>query len=426
MRTDVSMFLSCVAPLIALSAPAGEWPQFRGPTGDGIAVGAEPPLTWSEDTHIAWKVAVPGLGRSSPVVSRDCVWLTTACTRPDPNAAGATLLSLKALCLERDSGRLRYETTVFDNLKPEPIHDLNSHATPTPVLAVDQLYCDFGNYGTACLQADTGRVRWQTRLPVEHQLGPGSSPVVCGDRLVLVRDGCDVQYVAALDTRTGERLWKTDRPPIEAEGPAYKKSFSTPLVIEGPDGPQIISVGPHWVIAYEPAAGKEIWRLRHGEGYSIGPRPVYGKGLIYITTGGYVAQLCAIRVDGRGDVTATHVAWKATENVPLMASPLLAGDVLYMVSDGGVLSCLDARSGALRRRERLPGNYAASPVYAGGRIYFVSRDGRATVLAADDTLARLAENRIKGTVIASPAFVGRAIFLRTDTHLYRLEERGEK
>ena len=367
-------------PMTAHHEPTlAAWPQFRGPTGDGISDEQGLPLTWSPTQNVAWKVSIPGLGRSSPVILGNRLWITTAVKAPaegeraeggnagtpSPGRASPTGgLSLVVLCLDRASGALFYQTELFSVEHPGPIHDLNSHATPTPVAEAGRLYCDFGDYGTACLEASTGRVLWKTRLPVDHQLGPGSSPVLWKDRLILVRDGCDAQYVAGVDTSSGRLAWRTERPPIQAEGPAYKKSFSTPLLVNTGGRVQAIIPGPHWVISYEPGTGQEIWRVRHGKGYSIGPRPVYGNGMVYVCTGDYVAQLWAMRVDGHGDVSSTHVVWKATTQIPLMASPLLVGGELYMVSDNGMASCLDASNGKLLWRERLGGNHAASPAYA--------------------------------------------------------------
>ncbi len=405
-----------VLSIAAGAGAAADWPQFRGPTGDGISDARGLPLTWGETENIAWKAEVPGLGRSSPVVLGDRIWMTTAVKGP------GDAVSLDAVCLDRSSGRLIYRAQVFSIDRPEPVHWLNSHATPTPIAEPGRLYCDFGAPGTAALDADTGRVLWKGRWPVDHQLGAGSSPALHREWLYLVRDGCDVQYVAAVEKATGCLAWKTDRPAIQAEGPA-KKSFSTPLVIEVGGQSQVVVPGPHWIVSYEPETGKEVWKVRHGKGYSIAPRPVAGRGMVYFTTGDYVAELWAVRLDGRGDVTGTHVAWKASGQVPLMASPLLVAGELYTVSDNGIVSCLDAESGRLIWRERIGGNFCASPAFADGRIHLFDRDGKATLLGPGRRFERLAENRLEGTVIASPAFTESAIFLRTDTHLYCLRGR---
>ncbi len=419
-----------------------DWPQFRGPTGDGMAGAVGLPTTWSETENVVWKVPVAGLGRSSPVVLGSRIWLTTAVATPASGAkAGAKSpdkkesgskddpiasdsgVSLQVVCLDCGSGKLLYQSEIFAIEKSAPIHPLSSHATPTPVVEPGRLYCDFGTYGTACVDASDGRALWKAHLPIDHQLGPASSPVVCRDWMVVVRDGCDAQFVAGLDKRSGRTVWRTQRPPVDAELPVLKKSFSTPLVIEVEGRQQVVVIGPHWVVAYEPATGQEIWRARHGKGYSIAPRPVYGHGMVYVCTGGYVAQLLAIRAGGHGDVSQTHVAWTATQQIPLMASPLLAGRELYFVSDNGIVSCLDALTGKPHWRERLGGNYAPSPFYADGRIYLVSREGKTTILRPGTQFVRLAENRLQATVIATPAISDRAILLRSDTHLYRIQNR---
>lgn len=413
------MILLLVAAMAGPAKAADDWPQFRGPTGDGVAQANGLPLAWSETRNVRWKTPIPGLGRSSPVVLGDRIWLTTGVERPAANPPNG--LSLGVVCLDRATGKLVYQREVLAIDKPEPIHPLSSHATPTPVAEPGRLYCDFGNYGTACVDSASGKTLWKARLPVEHQLGPASSPAVWKDWLFVVRDGCDVQYVAALDKHSGGPAWRTDRPPVVADQAVLKKSFSTPLVIESGGRTQVVIQGPHWAVSYDPPTGKELWRVRHGTGYSIAPRPVFGHGMVYVCTGGYVADLLAIRVDGQGDVTGTHVAWKATSQVPLMSSPLLAGVDLYFVADAGVLTCLDALTGRLRWRERLGGNYAASPTLADGRIYLFSREGKALILRPGPRFEKLAENQLAATIFATPAFVGNAIYLRSDTHLYCLQ-----
>jgi len=258
---------------------------------------------------------------------------------------------------------------------------------------------------------------------LDHQVGPGSSAVLWQNLLVLVRDGRDAQFVTALDKETGRTVWKTDRPPIAASSGNLKKSFVTPLLVRAGGRSQLISPGAHWVVSYEPGTGKEFWRVRHGEGFSIGSCPVFGHGLVCFSTGCMKPQLWAVRVDGEGDVTGTHVAWKTPRQVPVMSSPVLAGDELYWVSDDGLASCADARSGQVHWQERLGGSHLASPLCAEGRLYFFNRDGKTTVLKAGKTFEVLAENPLEGPLVATPAVVDRAIFLRTDTSLYRIGQR---
>jgi outer membrane protein assembly factor BamB len=303
------------------------------------------------------------------------------------------------------------------------VHIFNSWATPTPILEAGRLYCDFGTYGTACLDAPTGKVLWTQQLPLDHQVGPGSSPATWGNRLLLVRDGRNAQFIAGLDETNGQILWKTDRPPLEATRNEVKKSFCTPLVIQAAGRAQAIIPGAQWVVSYDPETGKELWRVRHGKGFSLASRPVFGHGLVYICTGSFSNELWAIRPDGQGNVTDTHVAWKAKPLIPVMSSPILVEDIVYCVSDQGIASAFDAKNGSLLWRERLGGSYMASPVFAAGRLYFFNRDGKTTVLAPGRKFERLAENQLDGPLVATPAFVGNAVFLRTDSHLYRIQAR---
>jgi len=411
----------------AACVSAGQnWPQFRGPNGDGTSTANHVPLTWSESNNLAWKVAVPGRGRSSPVVLKDQIWLTTAIEQGvertrigSDDMQTAEHVSLEAVSLDGKKGRILWRTQLFDVDQPDPVHWFNSWATPSPVVKAGRLYCDFGTFGTACLDAKEGKILWKTRLPLDHQVGPGSSPVLWHNLLILVRDGRDAQYVAALDTETGRTVWRTERPPIEGSNGNLKKSFVTPLLI-GEKQPQLIAPGAHWVASYEPGTGKELWRVRHGEGFSIGSCPVFGHGLAIFSTGCMKAQLVAVRADGAGDVTATHVAWKSPRQIPVMSSPVLTGDEIYWVSDEGMASCADARTGEIHWQERLGGLHLASPLYAEERLYVFAQDGRTTVIKAGKQFEKIAENKIEGPLVATPAIVDGTIFLRTDSSLYRV------
>ncbi len=404
-----------------------DWPQFRGPRGDGTSKAASLPLRWNESSNIVWKAQIPGRGRSSPVVLGERVWLTTAREEGvrrtrigSDDMQTAERVSLEVVCLDRADGNLLWHVPLLNVTNPAPVHWLNSWATPTPAVEAGRLYCDFGGFGTACLDAGTGAVLWQTQLPLDHQVGPGSSVVLWNKLLVLVRDGRDAQYLTALDTRSGEPVWKTARPPIETDSPNLRKSFSTPLIVEYAGRTQLLSPGAHWIVAYDPANGAEHWRLRHGEGFSFGACPSFGHGLAFFSTGCSKAQLLAVRADGQGDVTASHVVWRTPRQVPVMSSPVLVGEELYWVSDGGIACCVAARTGEVHWQERLGASFLASPLAAEGRLYFFAQDGKTTVLKADKAFERLAENELEGPVIATPALVDGAIILRTDTALYRI------
>jgi len=393
------------------SAPvAAEWPQFRGPLGNGHSSATKLPLTWSEETHVAWKVAVPGRGWSSPIVIDGKIWVTTAFDDDH---------SLRALAIDQGTGAIVHDVEVFRPEAWQEAHPENSNASPTPVAEPGRVYVHFGTYGTAALSTTDGEILWRNdRLQFQHEVGPGSSPILWRDLLIVNCDGTDERFVAALDKRTGKLVWKAPRS-IEIDGRgSHRKAFSTPLVIQSAGRQQLISPAAGQVSSYDPATGEEIWRVRY-EGYSNVPRPVAGLGLVFVDTGYIKPHLLAIHPGGTGDVTESHVRWRYHWQVPANPSPLLIGD---MVSDWGNASWLDARKGEDLWRQRLRGRYYASPIYAGGRIYTFSLEGRTVVLAADDTYSELASSTLEGRIRASPAVADSAFFIRTETHLYRLEQ----
>jgi outer membrane protein assembly factor BamB len=393
--------------LLSISPRAEDWPEFRGPTGQGHSSERGLPLDWSESRNIAWKVAVPGLGWSSPVVAAGRIWLTTAVKERGG--------SMRALAYDAETGRQLVNVEVFRSRSGDPLNAKNSLASPTPVIDGNMVYVHFGAEGTAALTSN-GDVVWKTRLPYESQHGNGGSPIVFGDLVIFSGDGSDTAFVAALDKQTGKVRWKTSR-----RQPA-DQAYSTPLVIRVGDRDQVVSVGAYRAAAYDPQSGKEIWRVGYADGFSNVPRPVFGHGLVYIATGFQQPTLVAVRADGMGDVTRTHVAWTLRRAAPLTPSPLLVGDEMYIVSDNGIASCLDAVSGAIHWQQRLGGSYSASPVFADGRIYFLNEDGGATVIAPGKTFTRLATSQLDGATLASMAVSGGSIFVRTDKFLYRIRQ----
>jgi outer membrane protein assembly factor BamB len=390
--------------LLIVGVRAEDWPEFRGPSGQGLSTERGLALEWSESRHIVWKTDVPGSGWSSPVVSGGRVWLTTAI-----DGRGT---SLRVMAFETDAGRLVVNTEAARADGPL-LNAKNSHASPTPILDGDRVYVHFGASGTAAITT-AGEVVWKTRFPYESQHGNGGSPALYHDLLIINCDGSDVAFVVALDTRTGKVRWKTSR-----RTPA-DQAYSTPLVIRVGDKDQVISAGAYRAAAYDPQNGKEIWRVSYADGFSNVPRPVFGHGLVYIGTGFNTPSLIAVRPDGSGDITKTHVAWTMRRAAPLTPSPLLVGDELYVVNDVGILSCLDAGTGELRWIQRLDGNYSASPVFADGRIYFQSEEGVTTVIAPGKTFRKLATNTLDEATLASMAVSGGSIFIRAERHLYRI------
>jgi outer membrane protein assembly factor BamB len=399
--------------LSVVCARAGDWPQFRGPSGQGHSSDVGLPLEWSESRNIAWKVPV-GEGWSSPVVSVGRVWLTTV---SESREGRRVVSSLRAVALDAATGREVVNVEVFRLENPGSINEKNSRASPTPIIDGDRVYVHFGAEGTAALSKD-GKILWTVRLRYDSQHGNGGSPVLYQDLLIVNCDGWGEEaYVIALDTSTGKTRWKTSR------RRPWSHAYSTPLIIRAGDEDQLVSIGAYRTAAYEPLTGREIWRVNYDEGFSNVPRPVYGGGLVYIATGFQVPSLMAVRVDGRGDVTRTHVAWTLARGAPYTPSPLLVGDELYYLSDTGVLSCVDAKTGELRYQQRLVGNFSASPVFADGRIYILSEEGVTTVLAPGRQFKALATNRLDGRTLASMAIADGAIFVRSSTNLYRINSR---
>jgi outer membrane protein assembly factor BamB len=390
----------------ALAAQTGGWPEFRGRTGQGHSTERDVPLEWSESRNVLWKTPVQGRGWSSPVIERDRVWLTTAI-----NGRGGT--SLRAVAFDVETGREVLNVEVFQLRTSDLLNLKNSHASPTPIVEGDRVYVHFGAAGTAALTT-SGEIVWKTRLAYQSQHGNGGSPVLYKDLLIVSCDGSDEAYVIALDKATGKTRWKRNR------RYPFDQAYSTPLVIRVGERDQVVSVGAYRAAAYDPATGEEIWRVSYDDGFSNVPRPVYGHGLVYIATGFQQPSLLAVRADGKGDVTRTHVAWKTSRGAPYTPSPLLVGNELYVVNDLGIVSCLDAVTGTVHWQQRIGGNHSASPVFAAGRIYFLSEEGIATVTAPGKTYQRLATNQLDGVAFASIAVVNRSILLRTASHLYRL------
>jgi outer membrane protein assembly factor BamB len=404
--------------LVAAATPLGaeDWPQFRGPTGQGHATERGLPLEWSESRNIIWKTSVPGSGWSSPVVAGGKVWLTTVVESKDRRDR-VVGVSLRALAFDADSGREIVNVEVFQVKDLGVINPKNSRASPTPIVERDKVFVHFGADGTAALST-SGQILWTTRLPYESQHGNGGSPTVYRDLLIVNCDGNGGDaYVVALDTATGKPRWKTQR-----RRPA-DQAYSTPLVITVGDRDEVISVGAYRAAAYDPQTGQEIWRVSYGDGFSNVPRPVFGRGLVYIATGFQTPSLIAVRPDGTGDVTRSNIAWTITRGAPYTPSPLLVDDDFYFVSDTGVLSLADATTGQVRWQQRLGGNYSASPVFADGRIYFQNEEGETTVIAPGKEFKKLAVNRLDGYTLASMAVSGGSLFIRSHSHLYRIADR---
>jgi outer membrane protein assembly factor BamB len=409
-RIAALLLLACSATAAAEQIP--EWPGYRGPTGDGHAVAANLPLDLNAPTNLAWKTPIPGVGWSTPVVLGEQIWMTTA--TPDGT-------SLRAVCVNRRSGAIERDIEVFRVEKPIEIHKKNSHASPTPVIEAGRLYVHYGTNGTAAIDTSSGGVLWRdTTHPLEHYVGPGSSPVLYGDLLILTCDGADVQFSVALDKRTGKEVWKAARSGKLRDDPDVRKSFSTPAILRVGDRDELVTPAADHVYAYDPATGRELWQLDY-EGFSVVPRPVAAHGLVFVCTGFNTPRLLAIRQGGEGRLAADAVAWEERSQIPANPSPLIVGDAIYVVSDRGVATCLDARTGKERWRHRVGGNYSASPLYADGKIFLASEEGVITVIEPAAAYREVAKSDLAARIMASPIAIGDELIIRTadDLRLYK-------
>jgi outer membrane protein assembly factor BamB len=419
----VLLSLVCLAPLVR----AGEnWPQFRGPTGDGISDATGVPETWGEQQNVKWKTDVPGKAWSSPVVWGDQVWMTNA--TPDGH-------DLYAVCLDRATGKVVFNLKVFDIAHPQYCIPFNSYGSPTPCIEEGRVYVTFGSPGTACIDTHTGKVLWQrTDFVCNHFRGAGSSPVLYKDLLIMNFDGSDFQFVAALDKRTGRTVWRTDRDidfgDIEPNGRPrgegdFRKAFSTPRIFKIDGHDVLISLGSKALYAYEPLTGKELWRVEDKSSFSGSDTPIFGDGMIFYGSGHGQSELLAVKPVGGGEggnIADKSIVWRLHKKVPTRSSLLLHDGLIYLVTDAGVVNCVSAKDGSEVFHGRVEGTYSASPTYADGRIYLCSEQGKTTVLAAGREFKVLAENQLPDGIMASPAIAGDAIFIRTKSSVYRIEK----
>ena len=414
-RSIASAVAVLVSSAVGSRVFAADWHQFRGPGGQGHADAHDLPTRWSENENVVWKVAIPGKGHSSPVVVNDQVWLTSAQEKGR---------SLRALCVNRASGKLIHNVELFRLDISGPKNVKNSFASPTPIIEKDRVYIHFGQRGTACLSI-SGEVVWKnTSLKYSQPYAGASTPILFEDSLILTCDGTDSQFVVALNKRTGQVVWKTDRTHFkERVTPLPLMAYSTPLLVTVDGVPQVVSSAADHAAAYDARTGREIWWLRY-DGFSEVFRPVTWRGLVFLQGFENVSEvkLYAVRPDGKGEITKTHVEWKLDRGAPFVPSPLVVGDELYTISDAGVANCLDASNGQKHWTDRIGGNHSASPLYGDGKIYCFSEQGVSSVFLPGKKFQLLAKNQLPGGIVASPAAAGRALYIRTQSHLYRIEK----
>ncbi len=430
-RNGIVVLAGVVAISLSVSADT-DWPQFRGPRGDGVALDSKPPVEWGEGKSVQWFTPVHGKAWSSPIVRGGRVWLTTA------NEKGTELF---VVCVDAATGKTLIDRKLYDIDRPQFIHAFNSGASPSAVAAGDRVWVSFGSPATACLDATNGQLLWERRdLECNHYRGAGSSPILHEGRLYLNFDGSDRQYLVALDAATGRTVWKVDRSvdykdlgpdgKPESEGD-WRKAYATCHVAEFGGVTQLLSQGAKAFYSYDPRTGRELWRIEERNSHSAGTRPVVGGGMVFFPSGWSQGQLLAIRPGKAGEVLDVNgsetnsgslsVAWRSKRNVPKKPALLLVDGLLFGIDDNGVATCWEASTGTSLWNERVGGNYSASPVCADGRIYFCSEQGKTTVVAAAREFRKLAENQLGDGYMASPAIVGNALLLRSKSGLYRVE-----
>ncbi len=432
---------STVVAFVALPSLGQEsWPQFRGPLGNGHAPDAKIPLNWSESEHVTWKVPVLGEGYSSPVIYGNQLWLTTAIVeklseqeqearleKVEFSTRGLQVsgaLTLKAIAFDIHSGKQLFEVDLFHYDETSPKHVTNSYASPTPVIEKGRVYCHFGEYGICCVETTTGKVLWRNQeLKINHQNGPGASPVMWNDLIIVHYDGIDDQFIAAFNKSDGKIAWKTVRTGKTADLPPYKKAYCTPTITEVKGRALLISPAADWVYGYDPETGKELWKVSYGKlGFSTVSKPVIGNGMVYICTGFIRSRLVALKFEETGQPSDSDIVWHSDRQVPQKPSLLLLGKEHYFVNDKGIGMCLDAVTGEQIWQERFEGKYSASPIYASGHIYFFNEQGKTTVIKPGKEFKVVAENYLDSGMKASAAVVENALFLRTTSHLYRIED----
>jgi outer membrane protein assembly factor BamB len=388
------------------------WPEFRGPTAQGHSTATGLPTKWTKSQGVRWRTELPGRAWSSPVIAEGKIWLTDAVTK-------GSEVKLKVVALNAEDGKQVWEAELFEvkDLGKLKMHQKNSHASPSPIYSEGMIYAHFSHLGTACVQASDGKVVWKNNdhpYPPVH--GTGGSPLLVGDLLVFNADGASEPKVIALNKKDGSLAWKVGR----TSDASRKFSFSTPLLIEVNGEQQIITAGSGIVQALRPADGSEIWHVSYDQGYSVVPRPVHAHGMIFVGTGYDKPTALAIKTGGTGDVTESHVAWRADKRVPHNPSMIVVEKDLYMLDDKGILSCRDAVTGEVYYEERLLSNSSASLLHADGHIYATDEQGETAVVKVGHNPEVVATNNLNEKILASAAVVDSDLLIRTEKALYRI------
>lgn len=424
-----------ILPAAGASAKEANWPQWRGPESQGISPEKNLPAEWSATKNIRWKAPIAGRGHSSPIVWGKQIFLTTAIEGPvvpgakaakhviegqdflHPDSVGADRRhTFKVLCLDRETGKTIWERTAYEGTVYDNRHRKSSYAAATPATDGRRVYAFFGSEGLYCYDFD-GRLIWKTSLGPLGTLGmgTGTSPVLYENLVILQCDeeAGERSFITALDKETGKQIWKVPR--------KVQVGWSTPVLVRAAKRAELIASGAEAVISYDPATGKELWRSK-GLNSNAVPSPVAGHDMVFISAG-YPAKIAtAIRLGGTGDISnSPGIVWKYEKGTAYVPSPILYGDYLYLMTDRGLLTCLDAKTGEVKYeggRVPVPATFTASPVAFDGKILLTSEDGDTFVVQAGPTHQILRTNSIGEPVYASPAVADGKIFIRGEKHLY--------
>ena len=397
------------------------WTHFRGSSLNGIALNENIPLKW-DNSSIKWKTKIHDNGYSSPVVYNNQIWVTTA--KPDGK-------ELYAVCIDFKTGKIIYDIKVFTPDQVEGKHSLNTYASPTPCIEKDFVYVHYGSMGTACINTSNGTIVWKrSDFKCRHAQGPASSPVIYKNLLILHFEGTDVRYIVALDKSNGKQIWRSDRPaePYEPLTEIGRKAYITPLLINVKGRDMLISNGSAVCVAYDPNNGKEIWRVINGAESTIA-MPITEKGILYWYAGFMVnsnglkfTELLAVNPDGSGDITATNVLWKKTDELSHNQSltPVIKDGLIFTINTRNVLMCIDAATGEEIWSTHVTSNHEASPLYVNGNIWFFSVKGEVLAIKASRKYEVLTHNQMDSGIWATPAILRNSVILRTQEYLYRI------
>jgi outer membrane protein assembly factor BamB len=429
------------SPVAWAASGGSNWPQWRGPASQGISEEKGLPSEWSDTKNVAWKTPISGRGHSSPIVWGNRIFLTTAIEGPvvpdhkvykhmlggqefkHPDWAGADhSYTFKLICVDANTGKIVWERAAYDGPVFDHRHRRNTYASPTPVTDGKHVYAFFGSEGLYCYDFN-GKIVWKQSLGGIPQLGmgPGSSPVLYENLLIVTadQDGGDTSYIVGLEKMTGKQVWKTAR--------NNHASWATPVLVKTSKRTELIVSGSETAVSYDPATGKELWKCKGVESHAI-PTPVVSGDIAVLSAGSQAKRAMAIRLGGSGDITdSANILWKYQKGTAYVPSPILYGEYVYLMTDSGILTCIDVKTGEVKYeggRVPIPAKFMASPVAFDGKILLTSEDGDTFVLKAGPTFEVLHTNSLAEPIFASPAISQGKIFIRGEQNLYCITSRA--